>query len=182
MNKSELRIWAKNIRKTLNLPIISNDICKNIRELDLYKKSKHVMIFYPLQNEVNLLPLLEDNKCFYLPCVKGDKLLTCPYQKGDELICSDLKIMEPKTRAIKPDILDIVFTPALCVDKNFYRLGYGGGFYDRFFKNGKLKMKNGKLKPKSICVIPEELIIKQLPIEDYDICCDGIITQKKASF
>ena len=175
MQKSELRIWAKNIRKELDTQSISSARCQKIRATGLYKEAEHIMIFYPLPNEINLLPLLDDNKTFYLPCVNGDEIYACPYKKGDKLICSNLKIMEPTTAPITPNILDIIFTPALCVDKNFYRLGYGGGFYDRF-------LKNIKSKTKSICVIPNELIIEQLPVEDYDIRCDGIITQKKASF
>ena len=58
-------------------------------------------------------------------------------------------------------------------DSNFYRLGYGGGFYDRFLKN---------LNAYKIIPIAEELLIDSLPIENIDVKCDCIVTQKKASF
>ena len=40
--------------------------------------------------------------------------------------------MEPTTEPVKKSILDLIIVPALAVDKNNYRLGYGGGFYDKF--------------------------------------------------
>ena len=47
---------------------------------------------------------------------------------------SNFGIKEPCSEPVAPDILDLIIVPALMVDKNGYRLGYGGGFYDRFLK------------------------------------------------
>ena len=69
MDKKELRIKAKEIRKTLDVKDISKNICKNIRNLEVYKSSKNVMIFYPMKYEISLLELLNDGKNFYLPKV-----------------------------------------------------------------------------------------------------------------
>ncbi|MBO6272531.1 5-formyltetrahydrofolate cyclo-ligase [bacterium] len=172
-NKSDLRLLAKSIRKNLDISSISEQIVSNIRELIFYKKSKHVMIFYPVGSEISLLELLEDNKNFYLPRVKNEELEVCPYQKGDSLCVSSLKINEPICDSVDKQILDIVFIPALMCDNGYCRLGYGGGYYDRFLKN---------IDAKKFVVIPEELLIENLPVEENDVKCDGYITQKKASF
>ena len=172
-NKSELRIWAKKFRSVLDIAKISEKICNNIRATNLYKNARSVMIFYPLKDEINLLPLLNDNKQFYLPRVNGNDLEVCPYKKGDELKLSKLKIKEPVGEAVDKSVLDLIFTPALCVDTNFYRLGYGKGFYDRFGIG---------IEDKMVAVIPEGLIIDKLPCDKYDIQCFGIISEKKASF
>lgn len=171
--KSDLREKAKKIRKTLDMTTISKDICKNIKSDQRYKDAKHVMIFYPMKDEVNLLFLMDDDKKFYLPRVSGNILEVCPYRNGEKLNLSNKNIYEPITTAVNKDILNIVFVPALMCDNNKCRLGYGGGFYDRFLKDSSFK---------SIVVIPEELIEEKLPQEEYDIKCDDIITQKKASF
>ena len=66
-NKDNLRQKAKKIRNKLDMKCISSRIVSNIRKLEVYKNSKHVMLFYPLENEVDLLELLNDDKQFYLP-------------------------------------------------------------------------------------------------------------------
>lgn len=167
-NKDNLRQKAKNIRKTLDMKAISKVIVANIRESEVYKKSKRVMIFYPLSNEVDLLDLLNDDKDFYLPRVNGDKLECCPYKQGDELSVSSFNVLEPVSQSVSKSDVELVFVPALCVDKTCNRLGYGKGFYDRFLSDY-----NGA----SIIVVPEELIFSDICIDDNDVCCNGIITQ-----
>lgn len=183
MNKSDLRLKSKEIRKNLNITDISYKITENIRALDIYNNAQHVMIFYPLKYEVNLLDLMKDNKNFYLPRVENDNLIACPYKKGDSLTKSQFNTYEPETKATNTSELDIVFVPALSADFNYYRLGYGGGFYDRFISNNiwKTDIKNKRL-TKFIIVLPDELIAESLPTEPFDTKCDGVITQKKASF
>ena len=135
-NKIELRSIAKSIRKNLNIADISKRIVSNIRDLHEYHFARHIMLFYPLASEVNLLELLEDDdKCFYLPRVNGKDLECCPYKRGNDLLLSPLNISEPCCEAVDKSEIDLIFTPALMADSNFYRLGYGGGFYDRFLKN-----------------------------------------------
>lgn len=172
-NKITLRIKAKNIRKTLELENINKSILLNIRNNNAYKQAKNIMIYYPLKNEINLLPLLEDNKKFYLPRVSDENIECCRYKKNDKLIKSSFNVLEPVCQKCSPDILDIVFVPALAANINGCRLGYGKGCYDRFLKN---------CRALKIIAIPDELIFDSIPQEKHDISCDVIITQKKASF
>ena len=126
------------------------------------------MLFYPLASEVNLLELLEDDdKCFYLPRVNGKDLECCPYKRGNDLLLSPLNISEPCCEAVDKSEIDLIFTPALMADSNFYRLGYGGGFYDRFLKDFKVK---------TISALPIELRTQNLPHEDFDISIDEIFS------
>lgn len=170
LNKNELRKKAKEIRKSLDIKNISEKIVENISKLEIYKKARHVMIFYPIGHEVNLLALLNDDKQFYLPKVDKDQLLVCPYNKKDKLVVSDFKTHEPTTEAINSDILDIVFVPALMVDKHSNRIGYGGGFYDRFLS------KNAANATK-IVAIPSALIIDKIPEESFDEKINVIICE-----
>lgn len=166
--KKKLRIKAKNIRSNLAMDKISKKLSELIKQNDLYKNAKNVMIFYPKEQEVDLRILLNDNKNFYLPRVNGDNLEICPYNIGDKLEQSDLGIMEPISASININIIDLIILPALMADKEGYRLGYGGGYYDRLLK--KIN-KNCK----TITPLPTELITDKLPHESHDINTDVII-------
>ena len=166
-NKTDLRIKAKNIRKSLDIENISKIICKKIRQSDIYKSAKNVLIFYPLPNEINLLELLSDNKIFFLPRINGENLEICSYKKGDTLKESSFKTKEPQTKAKNPNILDLIILPALAADKNNYRLGYGKGYYDRLLTI---------TKSKTILPIAKELVFEELPIESHDKPVDLVIT------
>ena len=166
-NKTDLRIWAKSVRKSLNLVDISERIVSKIRLCDLYRKSKNVMLFYPTKYEINLLQLLEDDKNFYLPKVCGEELLVCPFKIGDTLELSKFKIKEPCLEPVDYENLDLIIVPALAADKCGYRLGYGGGFYDRFLK---------KCKAKTIVPISHELLLEKLSIDEFDVPVDIVIT------
>ena len=166
-SKSDLRKKAKILRKSLNIAEISKNICLKIRALDDYNQAKHIMIFYPMKYEIDLRDLLKDNKNFYLPKTQGKDILVCPYSKI--LKKSEFGVMEPNTEPINPNILDLIFVPALMADNEGYRLGYGGGYYDRFLA----KYPNIN----TIIPIPKALLIKQLPCESFDIKSNEVITE-----
>ncbi len=166
IDKNELRIKAKNIRKNLPIKEISAQLATLIKQNELYRNAKNIMLFYPTQFEVDLRELLNDNKNFYLPKVDNVELLVCPYCKN--LKKSSYGIYEPCSNPVNAEILDLVIVPALMCDKNGYRLGYGGGFYDRFIS------KYGK-NFTTICPIPKELFTDYLPTDKFDKKIDFII-------
>ena len=62
LNKQQLRKWAKEERKKLDIKDLSSVFVQKLKETDEYKQAKNVMLFYPLEYEINLLELLEDGK------------------------------------------------------------------------------------------------------------------------
>lgn len=166
-SKINLRAKAKDIRKTLDIPNISSLAVERIRQTKEYKAALNVLIFYPLKYEINLLELLEDNKNFYLPKVAGKDMFVCPFKKGDVLVKSNFNINEPCSNPVASSLIDLAVLPALMADKEGFRLGYGGGFYDRFLA------KNPNIK--TILPIPKELYIDKLPHEEFDKKSDIII-------
>jgi len=159
-SKTELRTKAKALRKTLDIEAISTGLANLVRRNDIYKNSNNVLLFYPTKYEVDLRALLEDNKKFYLPKVVGKDLVICPYKNGDKLEKSNIGIFEPVTVPVDKSVLDLVIVPALMVDNKGYRLGYGGGFYDRFLQD---------FEGNTLCAIPKELITNELPHDEFDI-------------
>lgn len=170
LEKTHIRTIFKEERKKLDIALISKDIVKNIRSSDFYKNAEHVMLFYPLKYEINLLDLLNDNKKFYFPKVAGENLLVCPYDRSIRLEKSSLNIYEPVSAPVEAEILDLIFVPALAVDKKYYRLGYGGGYYDRFLKG---------CNAVTAVAIPEDFIIEELPHDIFDVAVEHVITNGK---
>lgn len=167
MDKNSLRKNAKEIRKNLFSKNANSIANSRVQQSLLYKNSKNILIFYPLKYEFNFLELLNDDKNFFLPKVCGEKLQICPYKKEDILIKSDLNICEPCTNLINPNQINLAIVPALMADKNGFRLGYGGGFYDRFLSE------NPNIK--TITVVFKELFVESLPHEEFDVKIDEII-------
>lgn len=164
-SKINLRNIAKEVRKTLDIDAVSRAAVEQIRALSSYKDAKNVMIFYPKKYEVNLLELLNDDKNFYLPKVCGENLKVCPYT--DKLEISEFNVCEPCSNPIDAEILDLVIVPALMADEDNYRLGYGGGFYDRFLA------KYSDIP--TVLPISEKLCVNKLPHDEFDIKIDTII-------
>ena len=167
MDKKELREWAKCERAKLDIREISKELVSKLQATAEYTNAKNIMIYYPLEEEVNLLELLKDKtKKFYLPKINGKTLLCCPYGEGDDTCISCFKTCEPLTEPCKKELIDLVVAPALAVDKNGYRLGYGGGFYDRFLADYK--------GAKVVCV-PKNLVVDSVYPENYDVKMDVVV-------
>ena len=109
---------------------------------------------------------LQLNYLFCFPKIQDKNLLCCPFERNAELRDSCFRTKEPLTIPVNKNIIDLVIIPALAADKNGFRLGYGGGFYDRFLANTSIK---------KITCIPEELIVETIYPESHDIAIDKII-------
>ena len=95
-----------------------------------------------------------------------------PWSTKDPLSINKYGIPEPTTdKVIYPSIL---LVPLVAFDKDLNRIGYGGGFYDRYIK--KIK-KNKKIVTIGLAFSFQE--VKKIPIKKYDIKLDFIITNKK---
>lgn len=163
-NKSELRNFAKNLRKEVFSYEKNKKILTTLRNFDKYKSAKNIMAFYPLEYEIDLRELFvknEDKKNWFLPKVIGNKLAVCPYHNETSLKTGAFNIKEPQTKEITDfSILDLIIIPALCIDKNGNRLGYGKGFYDKFLAENN--------NTNTIVPIFEELIADKIPHDEFD--------------
>jgi len=92
---------------------------------------------------------------------------------NEPLKINKLGIPEPY-KLSKKVIPDLIFVPLVGYDNNFNRLGYGGGYYDRYFRKiSKLK------KIHKIGLAFSFQKIKKIPVNNFDKKIDGIITEKK---
>lgn len=167
-SKSDIRSIIKKDRKKLDIKAISRELSNCVISHPAFCRAKNVMLYYPTALEIDLLEIMRENKNFYFPKVDGDNLLVCPgcgnFKK------SDLNIFEPCSAPVNAEILDLIIVPALAVDKDNYRLGYGGGFYDRFLA----KYPNIE----TLTAIPHNYVFAWLPREKNDIPVDFVVTDK----
>lgn len=151
---------------------ISGEIRSQILAFGIYKKAKTIAAFYSFDNETDINPLFRDSsKHWYLPRVMGSgDMAFYKYDQSTPMQKNRYGIYEPVGGVeLSPDEPDLIFVPALMVDKKGHRLGYGKGYYDRFLS--KLTEKSVKVVP-----IPEELTIEDLPADEFDIPVDFAIT------
>lgn len=169
--KQNLREKCKALRADFDTADCSLKICECIRDWSIYQKANNIMLFYPLISEYSLLQLLEDkNKSFYFPCVNGDCMYPVLYNEHKGFKRGKFNINEPVgERLLDLSLLDLIFIPALAVDKSGCRLGYGKGYYDRFLCNV-----SDSVKVVPIC---SELVFDKIPSEPHDVCADCIVTE-----
>ena len=108
------------------------------------------------------------NKKWYLPYCTKDKIEIRRLQNLDDLIEDEMGISTSKYKT--EDMIDVVIAPAIACNKEFFRLGYGGGYYDEFLKNYDVL---------KIVVIYEELLTEEKYEEEFDVPFDYIVTDKQ---
>ncbi|MBQ9714021.1 MAG: 5-formyltetrahydrofolate cyclo-ligase [Clostridia bacterium] len=104
----------------------------------------------------------------YCPQVKGKEMKAVAY--GEDFELSSLGIREPIGEAYD-GMIAVAIVPMLAVDKQGRRLGYGGGFYDRYFEKHPDVLR--------IAYGFDFQIVKKVPSEDFDATMDAIVTDKQ---
>lgn len=150
LDKQEQRklfISQRNNIKDIDLK--SEIICKKFLESEIYQSINAVMVYVSFRSEVRTVSLIKqiikDKGFAIVPCCDVEKKIIIPYKISDfsQLVSGAYGILEPSEALLNKNIItkcnkseiDAVITPAVAFDKNGYRLGYGAGYYDRFFSD-----------------------------------------------
>lgn len=177
-DKHALRGYFLKKRKELS-PVVKSmidlDICCALINLPEYLNAERILVYSPIKNEIELVSLFEkikeDGKSTLFPRVFGKEMrFACATY--DNLVKGSFGIMEPPDDADYVSEFtdtDVCILPCLAVDKNGNRLGYGGGFYDRFLTN---------FPGIKIAAIYDDFIIDNVFYESFDIAADMIVTEK----
>ncbi|QSE77026.1 5-formyltetrahydrofolate cyclo-ligase [Lactococcus taiwanensis] len=100
-----------------------------------WKKAEKVALYMPMPEEFDLTLLFEEEqeKTILIPkCLPQRQLMFANYDKN-QLQRSTFGLLEPTaTEAIEPDL---ILVPGLAWNTNGYRIGFGGGYYDRYLAN-----------------------------------------------
>ena len=134
--------------------------------------------YFPFRNEIStkliheLLFSLEFK--ISLPCVNDEdqNLIFRNWKTNDDLVKNKYSILQPKDDAIE-DYPEMIIVPLVGFSMSGYRLGYGGGYYDRFID---AKNKSGKIITVGFGYTFQE--VNDLPIESHDQKLNWILTEK----
>lgn len=182
-SKIKLRSFMKKLRNDIDVnskAMLDKAIFNNFIKSDFYLESNCIFIYVSYSSEVDTHNIIKrallDGKLICVPKVinrdKGMEALII--RDFEELLPGAYGILEPHNNSLKvePQKIDLIVLPGLAFDFQGGRLGYGGGFYDRF-----LCQTNEKTK--KIALAYNNQIIEQVPMDNHDVPIDGIITDIK---
>ena len=157
----------------------SDLLCNGIEALKEYKDADVILLYFPTRSEPDISPLADiarrDGKKIAFPisitkdCTLDFRFISSP----DELEIGAYGIREPRADAERATLSDrtLCIVPALAVDTDGYRLGYGKGYYDRFLST---------FEGNAVVAIHSSLVCERLPRNDTDIPIKTIITETGA--
>ena len=177
MSKNNLRKKLLILRKKNYKFISVNYLSLNyiLKKNDLLKKKK-IGAYYPINYEIDCLETLKKFQNFgniiSLPVTKkNNQMEFFEWSFNDPLVVG--KVGAPEPYRIKKIIPDVLLVPLVSFDKYKFRIGYGGGYYDRYIeKISKIK----KILTIGLAFSFQE--IKRIPINNYDKKLNYILTEK----
>lgn len=182
MRKQDIRKIIKRKRQELNRNIKADldiKIMNNFFNSEYIKQSNVVFIYVNMESEINTINII--NKLFHM----GKRVAVPKVLPGTrEMVALEIKSLSDLNESgafgiLEPDMtkkdvgneVDLIILPGLAFDKRGYRIGYGGGFYDRFLEA------HNEVKRVSLCYNFQ--IIENVPYEEFDEAVDTIITEDK---
>lgn len=182
-HKDNLRKKALRIRQKIALRS-SGDIWgvqHYVRTMEILRNSNisplncTIGSYFPIRNELNLNRDVTSNWIF--PRVVGNELRWFSWTANLDLKKNRFGIPEAEPdqcRDIRAFLRTplILFVPALAADTSGYRLGYGGGFYDRLIAmHGQIIF--------TVCCVPDKLLMTELPRDENDQRVDLVVTERR---
>ena len=179
-DKKKARIELAKIRADIyDKQKYSELLCNGIEALKEYKDADVILVYFPTRSEPDISPLADiarrDGKKIAFPisvtkdCTLDFRFISSP----DELEIGAYGIREPRADTERATLSDrtLCIVPALAVDADGYRLGYGKGYYDRFLST---------FEGNAVVAIHSSLVCERLPRNDTDIPLKTIITETGA--
>jgi 5-formyltetrahydrofolate cyclo-ligase len=138
--KEAMRARMRDIRDSLSPADrlrLAGEIQANLFRLPQVGEAGTILLFYSFGSEVpttgTIQRLLDSGVRVLMPFLQGSDIDAAELRPGDSLAASTYGPKEPSNRvAVDPNEVDAVITPGLAFDSHGYRLGYGGGHYDRY--------------------------------------------------
>ena len=177
--KKQLRCELKQRRS--ELPAIertrmSRQIIHYLHEIDEFNQAKNIFCYISYLSEVETAPLinlfLEQGVDLAVPKIIGKtEMIAVPLSDLSDLKPDSMGILTPELNQVAPGPFDISITPGVGFTVTGNRLGYGRGYYDRWFSNNEVKTKIG--------IAFEAQIAEKLPITETDMPLDMLITEER---
>jgi 5-formyltetrahydrofolate cyclo-ligase len=175
--KSALRKQYRALRRALGDPAraaASLAICERIASWELFQRSRTILSYMPIQFEVDLTPLLArfPQKRWALPrIVPGEdhRMLFHLYDAARlEYHPFGMAEPAPDSPLVAPQEVELTLVPGMAYDRTGMRLGYGGGYYDRFLRD---------YHGVAVGVAFQALLVDPLPRGAHDVPLRWVVTE-----
>ena len=178
--KPELRERTIRAREALTpeeRTVKSRQICSSILHTLEYQESQTIMLYKSFRGEVLLTDMeaacaKDGKKIAYPVCTAGRKMMAV---SGENWKKGAFEIPEPDPETgeiLSPKEIDLIICPCVAFDLKCYRLGMGGGYYDRF-----LSELGNEVKTWGVAFEVQK--VEQIPIEPWDIPLRQVITESR---
>lgn len=176
LDKQSLRVLMKKKRldigeKTFFLH--SQSILQKVLHHPRYLNSQIIGIYVSINHEVDTFSLIQEALKTHIVCVpkvQGENMEFYVIHSLDDLKAGAFHILEPMTKEkISPSQIDLMIVPMLGFDITLHRVGYGRGYYDRYFSRG---FKGYKL---GLAFSFQQ--VDFITSDSYDIALDEVLTE-----
>ena len=175
MDKTSLRKQIREKKRAMTpeeIEAASQKLCQLFLASELYRRAKTVYGYLPYNQEVRTVPMLEqalaDGKRVAVPKVYGDEMKFIYLTDLRQVETGYAGIPEPvEDGPVADDPTALVLMPGLAFDNEGHRIGYGGGFYDRFLA--------AEPTHPTLALCYEFQMVQQLPVEEFDIPVDVVL-------
>lgn len=176
MNKSELRRMIRDRKRAMTETQIveaSRRLGEKFATCEQYRNAKTIYGYMPYNQEVRTVPMLEralaEGKQVAVPKVYGDTMKFILVTDLTQMEKSDFGIPEPVADGpVAEDPTALVLMPGLAFTAAGDRMGYGGGFYDKFL--------GAEPNHPTVALCYDFQLLESLPTEQYDIPVDLVLT------
>ncbi len=157
--------WQEKSRRT----------CELLQSSPLFAAAKTIAAYFSFRLEPDLSYLFTTRRNWGFSRCVNKSLIWHSWALKQPLQTNSYRILEPLPTAplLQPKDIDLIIVPAVACDEQGYRLGYGGGYYDRL-----LSSPQWAVKP-TIGVVFDFAFLPQLPINSWDIKLHGVCTEKE---
>ena len=175
MNKQELRRVIREQKRAMSEADIdrrSAILAEKFLQSDAYKAARTVYGYLPYNQEVRTVPILQqalrDGKQVAVPKVYGDEMKFLYLDDLNAVAKGYAGIPEPiADEPVAQDETALVLMPGLAFDPQGHRIGYGGGFYDKFLA--------AEPNHPTLALCYEFQMLPKLDVEDHDIPVDTVL-------
>ncbi|MCH8263593.1 MAG: 5-formyltetrahydrofolate cyclo-ligase [Proteobacteria bacterium] len=154
----------------------ANSITEQILRLDEIRDARTIFIYISYASEVHthalIKALLAASKTLAVPkIVKSDYMQAETFSSWEDLVPGELGILTPTDSTPCNGPFDVAITPGLGFTLSGQRMGFGRGYYDKWFAQNKVRHK--------IALAFEVQLINEMPVEDTDVPMEKIVTEKR---
>lgn len=152
----------------------SQQICDHLKTLSLVQQSKTILAYFGFRQEPDLSLLFSLPKIWGFPRCVEQSLSWHSLSPDFPPKTGAYGILEPSAESpiVLSDRVDLILVPCVACDLRGYRLGYGGGFYDRL-----LSAPDWREKP-TIGIVFQSAVVSELSIDPWDCRLQGICTEQ----